>query len=458
MHSEYYFEQAIEQSLTTDGGYVKGNPKDYDPRIALFPKDVVAFIQVTQPKTWEKIYNSCKDETETRIVNDLAHALDTEGALSVLRQGFKCFGKKIKMAYFAPNTSINKTTQEQYDANVLKCTRQLHTEFNEIPDMVLSLNGIPLITLELKNEFSASGWNVEDAKIQFKKDRNAKGRLFEFKKRTLVHFAVDTCDVYMTTKLDGENTFFLPFNKGFINEDGKIEAGNPTVDGDVKTHYLWTETLARHSFMEIFARYMHLSVDSKKIRTETGFRYIEKETMIFPRYHQLDAVRKLTKHSKANGSGHNYLIQHSAGSGKSNTIAWLAHQLASMHNADNQKIFNSIIVITDRIVLDRQLQETIAQFEHKNGVVQKIDENTLQLTNALASNVPIIITTIQKFPYIMQSIRTQAKKGIKVDLSTEGKNFAVIVDEAHSSQSGETAMELRKILNKDGIESAIAQE
>lgn len=172
----------------------------------------------------------------------------------------------------------------------------------------------------------------------------------------------------------------------------------------------------------------------------------------------LDAVRKLTKHSKANGSGHNYLIQHSAGSGKSNTIAWLAHQLASMHNADDQKIFNSIIVITDRIVLDRQLQETIAQFEHKDGVVQKIDENTLQLTNALASNVPIIITTIQKFPYIMQSIRTQAKKGIKVDLSTEGKNFAVIVDEAHSSQSGETAMELRKILNKDGIESAIAQE
>lgn len=269
----------------------------------------------------------------------------------------------------------------------------------------------------------------------------------------MVHFAVDTCDVYMTTKLDGENTFFLPFNKGYLN--GK---GNPPVEGDVRTHYLWTETLARHSFMEIFARYMHLSVETKKIRTDTGFRYIEKETMIFPRYHQLDAVRKLTKHSKANGSGHNYLIQHSAGSGKSNTIAWLAHQLASMHNADDQKIFNSIIVITDRIVLDRQLQKTIAQFEHKDGVVQKIDENTLQLTNALASNVPIIITTIQKFPYIMQSIRTQAKKGIKVDLSTEGKNFAVIVDEAHSSQSGETAMELRKILNKDGIESAIARE
>lgn len=453
MHSEYYFEEAIEQRLITQGGYVKGNPKEYDPQIALFPKDVIAFIQATQPKVWDKIYASCKEDTISRLINDLSHALDSEGALSVLRQGFKCFGQKIKMAYFAPNTSINQTIQEQYDANILTCTRQLHTEFNEIPDIVLSLNGIPLVTMELKNEFSATGWNVEDAKIQYKKERNPKGRLFDFQKRTLVHFAVDTCEVYMTTKLDGENTFFLPFNKGYLNGNG-----NPPVEGDVRTHYLWNETLTRHSFIEIFARFLHLSIEKKKVKTNTGFRYISKETMIFPRYHQLDAVRKLVKHSKVNGSGHNYLIQHSAGSGKSNTIAWLAHQLASLHNAEDQKIFNSIIVVTDRIVLDQQLQETILQFEHKDGVIQKIDKNTLQLTNALASNVPIIITTIQKFPYIMQSIRTQAKKGVAIDLSTAGKRFAIIVDEAHSSQSGETAMELRKILNKDGIEAAVAQE
>lgn len=453
MHSEWYFERAVEKSLTTNGGYVKGNPKDYDPTTALFRKDVIAFIKATQPNIFDRIEKAYKEGAEDYIIKDLVSALDSQGALSVLRQGFKSFGKKIKMAYFAPNTSINKTTQEQYDANILACTCQVHTEFNEIPDMVLSLNGIPVVTLELKNEFSASGWNVEDAKIQYQKDRNPKGRLFDFKKRTLVHFAVDTCDVYMTTKLDAEKTYFLPFNKGHLN--GK---GNPPVVDNVRTHYLWTETLTRHSIMEIFQRFMHLSVENKKIKTDSGFIYKKSETMIFPRYHQLDAVRKLIKHSKVHGSGHNYLIQHSAGSGKSNTIAWLAHQLASMHNATDQKIFNSIIVITDRIVLDRQLQETIAQFEHKDGVVQKIDENTLQLTNALASNVPIIITTIQKFPYIMQSIRTQAKKGIAVDLSTEGKRFAVIVDEAHSSQGGETAMELRKILNKDGIESAIAQE
>lgn len=453
MHSEWYFERAVEKSLTTDGGYVKGNPKDYDSKNALFPKDVIAFIQATQPKIWDKIFQAYKDGAEDYLIKDLVHALDSQGSLSVLRQGFKSFGQRIKMAYFAPNTAINKTTQDQYNANILKCTCQVVTEHNERPDMVLSVNGIPLVTLELKNEFSATKWNVHDAMIQYQKDRNSKGRLFEFKKRTLVHFAVDTCNVYMTTQLNGENTRFLPFNKGYLHGEG-----NPSVKDDVKTHYLWTETLSRNSFMEILARFIHLSVETKKVKAESGYIYKKNETMIFPRYHQLDAVRKLVAHSKAHGSGHNYLVQHSAGSGKSNTIAWLAHHLASMHNAEDQKIFSSIIVITDRVVLDRQLQETIAQFEHKDGVVQKIDENTLQLTNALASNVPIIITTIQKFPYIMQAIRTQAKKGIEIDLSTEGKNFAVIVDEAHSSQSGETAMELRKILNKDGIEAAIAQE
>lgn len=453
MHSEWYFERAVENSLTTDGGYVKGNPKDYDPKIALFPNDVITFIKTTQPKVWDRISSAHQEGAEAYILKDLVHALDTQGSLSVLRQGFKSFGRKIRMAYFAPNTNINEETQLLYNANILKCICQVVTEHNERPDMVLALNGIPLVTLELKNELSATKWNVHDAIIQYKKERNPKGRLFDFKKRALVHFAVDTCDVYMTTELKGEKTYFLPFNRGYMNG-----AGNPPVEDNVKTHYLWTETLSRHSFMEIFARFIHLSVETTKVKANSGYVYQKTEKMIFPRYHQLDAVRKLVKHSQSNGSGHNYLIQHSAGSGKSNTIAWLAHQLASMHNDDNQKIFNSIIVITDRIVLDRQLQETITQFEHKDGVIQKIDENTLQLTNALASNVPIIITTIQKFPYIMQSIRSQEKKGVHINITTEGKNFAVIVDEAHSSQGGETAMELRKILNKDGIESAIANE
>ena len=453
MHSEYYFEQEVERSLITDGGYVKGSPKAYDIQRALIPQDVINFIQATQPKIWERITSAYKGDAAEYILNDLTHALDSFGSLAVLRQGFKSFGKKIKMAYFAPNTNINKTTQQQYNANILTCTRQINTEDKQIPDIVLSLNGIPIITIELKNELSATGWNVHDAINQYKYQRNPQGRLYEFKKRTLVHFAVDTCEIYMTTKLDGEKTHFLPFNKGFHNG-----AGNPPVKDNVRTCFLWQEILVKDSLMDIIGRFLHLSTELKKVRTDAGFIYQTKETMIFPRYHQLDAVRKLIKHSKEHGAGHNYLIQHSAGSGKSNTIAWLAHHLASMHNDSDEKVFHSIIVITDRVVLDRQLQETIVQFEHKDGVVQKIDENTLQLTHALAANVPIIITTIQKFPYVMKSICTQAKKGIDINLSTTDKRFAIIVDEAHSSQGGETAMELRKILNKDGIEAAIAQE
>lgn len=210
--------------------------------------------------------------------------------------------------------------------------------------------------------------------------------------------------------------------------------------------------------MDVLARFIHLDVEEKTVVTEKGIKRQTKESMIFPRYHQLDAVRALTEHAQVHGSGHNYLIQHSAGSGKSNSIAWLAHRLSSLHDANNEKIFHSVVVITDRRVLDQQLQDTIFQFEHKLGVVQKIDENTQQLAKALADGVPIIISTIQKFPFITQAIRTMEANGKGVAISTAGKRFAVIVDEAHSSQSGETAMELRKILNKDGIETAVANE
>lgn len=453
MHSEYYFEQAIERSLITEGGYIKGNPNDYDKKHALIPKDVIAFVQATQPKIWERLTNIAKDDPQQQLIEDLSSALDSFGSLHVIRHGFRTVGKTCKIAYFAPNTTINKTTEEQYQANIVKITRQIETEFNERPDAVISINGVPIITAELKNEMSASQWNVHDAIRQYRKERNPHGKLFEFKKRTLVHFALDTCEVQMTTHLNGEDTKFLPFNRG--HNKG---AGNPPVENDVRTSYLWKEVLIKSSLMDILARFLHLSVEQIKIRGDAGFFYKNIETMIFPRYHQLDAVRKLIDHSKAHGSGHNYLIQHSAGSGKSNTIAWLAHQLASLHNAQDDKVFNSVIIITDRIVLDKQLQETVVQFEHKDGVIEKIDQDSHQLTRALAANVPIIITTIQKFPYVMKSLKTQQKKGVNIDLTTANKRFAIIVDEAHSSQSGETATELRKVLNKDGIESAIAEE
>lgn len=453
MHTEENFEDEIEHSLLTQGGYQQGLAKDYEKSTALFPADVVAFIQTTQPKLWARLEMLFKDKAQDELIKALNQELNIKGSLNVLRNGFRVANRTAKMAYFAPNSTLNETSQQQYDANIVKITRQVITEYNERIDMVISVNGIPVSTIELKNEMSATGWTVEDAKYQYRKERNPQGKLFEFKKRSLVHFAVDTQEVYMTTKLEGEGTRFLPFNRGF--NDGK---GNPPVENDVRTAYLWREVLRKDSLMELIGRFLHLSREERKIRTDSGFRYITSESMIFPRFHQLDAVRKLIAHTKTYGAGKNYLIQHSAGSGKSNTIAWLAHHLASLHNADDEKIFNSVIIVTDRVVLDRQLQETVAQFEQTDGVVQKIDKDTHQLTAALAANVPIIITTIQKFPYVMHSIQTKAKHGEHISLDTEGKRFAVIVDEAHSSQTGETAGELRQVLNKSGIEAAIAAE
>ena len=453
MHTEQNFENEIEHSLLTEGGYQQGFAKDYEKSTALFPADAVAFIQTTQPKLWARLEMLFKDKAQDELIKALNQELNIKGSLHVLRNGFRVANRTAKMAYFAPNSTLNETTQQQYDANIVKITRQVITEYNERIDMVLSVNGIPVITIELKNEMSATGWTVEDAMRQYRQDRNPQGKLFDFKKRALVHFAVDTQEVHMTTKLEGEGTRFLPFNRGF--NDGK---GNPPVENDVRTAYLWREVLRKDSLMELIGRFLHLSREERKVRLNSGFRYITTESMIFPRFHQLDAVRKLIAHTKAHGAGRNYLIQHSAGSGKSNTIAWLAHHLASLHNAADEKIFNSVIIVTDRVVLDRQLQETVAQFEQTDGVVQKIDRDTHQLTAALAANVPIIITTIQKFPYVMHSIQTKAKHGEHISLDTEGKRFAVIVDEAHSSQTGETASELRQVLNKSGIEAAIAAE
>ncbi|OOF64976.1 type I restriction endonuclease subunit R [Rodentibacter pneumotropicus] len=453
MITEKDFENEIERFLLEEGGYVQGKNSEYNKDTALFEEDVVAFIQATQPKKWARLEAGQKANAKAVLIRALCQELEVKGSLDVLRHGFRCYGKTFQMAYFMPNTSLNVESAVNYAANILKITRQVVTEDGERPDVVLSLNGIPVATVELKNVLSATRWTVLDAIKQYREARNPEGKLFAFKKRTLVHFAVDTEEVYMTTKLAGEQTYFLPFNRG--NQGGK---GNPPVEGNVKTAYLWEEILTRHSFLEIIARFLHLNVKEKKVRTESGLRLLQKETMIFPRFHQLDAVRKLITHSRENGAGRNYLIQHSAGSGKSNTIAWLAHQLSSLHNIDDKKVFNSVIVITDRVVLDRQLQATISQFEHKDGVVQKIEQNSQQLALAIAADVPIIITTIQKFPFVMTALSRQQANGLNVNITTEGKQFAVIVDEAHSSQSGEAAMELRKVLNKDGIIAAVMAE
>lgn len=458
-HTEIRLEDAIVEELTTKGGFVfvdynKGETAgQYDQVRALDPVLVLDFIQTTQKKVWNSLVSIHDSETGKVVLDHLGKELETKGMLKVLRQGFKCYGKKLRMAFFAPNNRLNPDTWELYRKNVLSVTRQLHySEANSNSlDLALFLNGLPVVTAELKNPLS--GQTVEDAKKQYKRDRDHRELIFDFKKRALVHFAADQDECFMTTRLSGDKTHFLPFNLG--NEG---HAGNPpAADAGYRTSYLWREVWQRDSLLDILGRFMHLQVEEKRILSDEGIKKITKETMIFPRYHQLDCVRRLVAHAQTHGAGRNYLVQHSAGSGKSNSIAWVAHRLSALHNAEDQKIFDSVIVVTDRRVLDQQLQNTIYQFEHKQGVVQKIDEDTRQLVRALANGTPIIVTTLQKFPFIaetLEKLREEDHPGIAI--STKDKQYAVIVDEAHSSQSGESAMELKGVLSADRLDSEAA--
>ncbi|MEP1520292.1 DEAD/DEAH box helicase family protein [Ascidiaceihabitans sp.] len=460
-HTETDFEKAIEYGLIKSGGYKKGNPSGFDEDLALFPSDVVAFLKDSQGQRWAQLEKLLADKTESVVLDSLAKELNSKGTLHVLRHGFKCYGKTLRLAYFQPNSGLNPDTAALYAKNRLTITRQV--AFTSVAkksdgkhrkcilDVTIALNGLPVATAELKNQQTHQTYR--DAIKQYCNDRDGRDLIFDFKKRALVHFAVDTDEVWMTTQLRGKETFFLPFNKGH-----NYGAGNPPEEDNWRSAYLWDEVLAADSLLDILQRFMHLEVKAKKVTTDTGSKTVTKETMIFPRYHQLDAVRKLVAHAKENGSGRNYLIQHSAGSGKSNSIAWLAHRLSSLHDNQDDKVFHAVVVVTDRTVLDQQLQETVYQFEHKTGVVEKIDENTQQLAKALSGGTPIIITTIQKFPFISQALSTLEKKGEGIAIDTENKRFALIVDEAHSSQSGETAGALRGMLNKTGIEAAIAAQ
>ncbi|MEB2048871.1 type I restriction endonuclease [Xanthomonas campestris pv. campestris] len=460
-HTEHAFETAIEFGLLASGVYQMRQPADYDETLALFPADVIGFLKDSQPSRWQQLETLLGVRTQATVLEALTKELEIKGALHVLRHGFKCYGKTLRLAYFRPNSGMNPEAAARYAHNRLTITRQLSfTSVLKRPDgkprrcvidVTLAVNGLPMVTAELKN--LQTGSRASEAIHQYQHDRDERDRLFAFTQRALVHFAVDPDEAWMTTRLKGRETVFLPFNRGHAHG-----AGNPPVPGNWKTHYLWDEVLNADSLLDILQRFMHLEIKERQIATDKGVRTVRKETMIFPRYHQLDAVRRLVGHARAHGSGHNYLVQHSAGSGKSNSIAWLVHRLASLHDAHEEKVFHSVVVVTDRRVLDQQLQNTIYQFEHKTGVVEKIDEDTRQLARALSGGTPIIISTIQKFPFIARALARLEADGEDVKLDTAGKRFAVIVDEAHSSQSGETAMTLRGMLNRDGIEAAVAAQ
>jgi type I restriction enzyme R subunit len=438
IHTELTFETAIEEALLDFGGYSKGLSIDFDAQLGLFPSYITDFLKTSQPVAWGKLVNIHKDEVEKKVIQRLVKEIDLRGILDVIRKGFTDYGVKFQMAYFKPESSLNPEAETQYLLNHLSVTRQLYYERvgNNSIDMVLSLNGLPIATIELKNQFS--GQSVDNAKKQYVYDREPSEPIFQFKKRTLVHFAVDTDECFMTTKLDGKRTRYLPFNLG--NNNG---AGNPLNKNGYRTSYLWEEVWKKDSFMDIIGKFLHLSVEEFELNGAKK----KKEAIIFPRFHQMQVVRKITGDAKANGAGKNYLIQHSAGSGKSNSIAWLSYRLSSLHDADNNRIFDSVIVITDRKVLDSQLQNTIYQFEHKDGVVQKIDKNSQQLADALTAGSNIIITTLQKFPFILEKIG-----------ELPARKYAVIVDEAHSSQGGEGVKKLKEVLSSKSLEEAEKEE
>lgn len=444
-HHESSFETAIEAHLL-ENGYESIAPGGFDRARAIFPQTVLEFIRATQPKEWGKLEALHGERTGEQILGDLCKWMDAHGALATLRHGFKCYGRTLQAAYFKAAHGLNPELEASYAANRLGITRQLRysPKSEKSLDVTLSLNGIPIVTLELKNPMT--GQTINQAQRQYQMDRDPREPIFEFSRRTLVHFAVDTEAVMMATRLAGTSTHFLPFNKGNGNR-----AGNPPDPNgrNYRTAYLWEETLQRDSLLDIVARFLHLQSDEK--RDERGAK-VKTESMIFPRFHQLQTVRLLEAAARRDGIGHNYLVEHSAGSGKSNTIGWLTHRLASLHDGDDNRVFDSVIVVTDRVVLDKQLQDTIYQFEHKRGVVQRIESGSRQLAEALENAVPVIITTLQKFPFVSRQLLKMEKERDGIGTGTlPTRRCAVIIDEAHSSQGGEAAADLKEVLGGDAL-------
>lgn len=450
--NEKQFETDIETFLTSDkGGWIKATDAgyrtgfQYDSAGALIGNwaldidTLCTFVKNTQPVTWAVFEKRCKSDVKKKFYTAFQNAVDVDGLVNVLRHGFKHRGQEFHVVYFKPETELNQLAQTHYRGNICQCIRQWHysPKNNNSVDMMLAVNGIPLVAIELKNQLT--GQSIDNAIYQWKTDRDPREECFQFNRRILTYFAVDVYRAAMTTRLLGANTYFLPFNQGSNGPGVDGGAGNPqSQDGDYVTSYLWKTVLQKDSFLDILQKFISYQKETKKTVMPDGrTRTDVTEKIIFPRYHQLDVVRKLIGHTRRNGPGHNYLVQHSAGSGKSNSIAWTAYRLASLHDAENKAVFSSVIIVTDRKVLDSQLQDTINGFDHTLGSVVLIDEKktSKDLLKAVQDGKRIIVTTLQKFPVIYELVG-----------DTTGKAFAVIVDEAHSSQTGQSAMKLKMAL------------
>ncbi len=481
--NEFTFQNDMIRQLVANG-WLLGKPENYNRELALYSEDLLGFVKETQDSQWQKFCKLYPNNPEQKFLERVATQLNkadpnaankemrTFGTLGVLRHELRDRGTRFSLCQFKPEHDLNPDTLARYEKNRLRVVPELVyspwtsplSQSSPSPqpspsggegvktakawriDLVLFVNGLPVATLELKSEFKQA---VENAIKQYKTTRfpvdpatKKPEPLLSFKRGALVHFAVSQYEVYMTTRLEGDDTFFLPFNKG-TKESG---AGNdvPEDVNQYATDYLWNEVLLPDNLLNILARFVHLQIEEKE---DWEGRKYKKETLIFPRYHQWDVVNKLVCDAHSEGPGHKYLIQHSAGSGKSNSIAWVAHQLSSLYDQQGTKQFNSVIVVTDRTVLDDQLQDTINQFEHVDGVVGRINRNegdgskSEKLAAALEASQPIIIVTIQTFPYVL--------KAIENSVSLKQRHYAIIADEAHSSQTGSTARQLKEVLMMD---------
>ena len=435
--NEKQFESNIEAFLISPvGGYEKATDAGYisSSGMALDIHTLVEFVKVTQPIMWKRFEKRCNSDPYKKFYKCFEDAVQMDGLLFVMRHGFKHRGLEFKICYFKPESTLNDGAVKRYEQNVCQCIRQWHysEQNNNSVDMMLAINGIPVVAIELKNQLT--GQTVDNAKLQWQYDRDQREPAFWLNHRILAYFAVDLYEAWMATELKGTDTYFLPFNQGSNGAGNDGGAGNPQVEDDnYVTSYIWENVLQKDSLLDIIQKFISFEVKTEK---KDG-KNVTKKRLIFPRFHQLDVVRKLIADVRENGSGNNYLIQHSAGSGKSNSIAWTAYRLASLHDDNNEPVFTSVVIVTDRRNLDEQLQETITGFDHTLGSVCTIDKkkSSKDLRNALNDGKRIIVTTLQKFPVIYEEVD-----------DTKDKRFAIIVDEAHSSQTGSSALKLKTAL------------
>jgi len=437
IESEMEYEDFILNYLHEKNGFAIRKNFDYDRNLAMDKEVLLRFLEDTQPEkvaALKKIYRNAYEETIINFINNTI--LDKNNSLiNVLKNGVELNGYDLKLMYNQVATDFNPDLTEKYNKNILSVAKEVWINDTQRLDLVIFLNGIAIITVELKSNFA--GQSYEDAIYQYRNERDSKNRIFKFKHGALVNFAMDLNEAYMCTKLDGLSSYFLPFNMG--NGQGiDTGKGNPVYPDKYSVYYMWDDIFTKDTLIELISKYIFIEKKEKKDK-ETGTTKI-KETLIFPRFHQLDCLRKVLADVKENKTTQNYLIQHSAGSGKTNTIAWLAHRLSSFHDSDNKQIFDNIVVVTDRVVVDRQLQRAIIGIDHKSGKVAVMGDNATSddLRRALEGNTKIIATTIQKFPYILDTV-----KGLK------NKTFAVIIDEAHSSTAGKDMAAVNKALGSD---------